>query len=77
MFIVSQIAAKQENEDLKKAFAELDHDGDGQLTREELVQGYTKIYGDEKRAIVEVEAFLEIVDANKNGKLDFIGKSDI
>lgn len=42
-FIASQITSKEDNEELEKAFKSLDTDGNGVLSREELVVGYQKM----------------------------------
>lgn len=38
-FIVSQITTQQERDELQKTFQSLDKDGNGILTRDELVEG--------------------------------------
>ena len=56
--------------ELDKVFRELDINGDGTLSKEELLEGYRKFYGgdfDEK----EVEALIEMGDTNGDGVLDF------
>lgn len=38
-FIVTQISSQHEKEELQRAFQELDKDGNGILSRDELMQG--------------------------------------
>lgn len=39
-FIACQVSSKEELDELKKAFAALDKDGNGTLSKEELIKGY-------------------------------------
>jgi len=43
MFIVNYMSSKEEKQELMKTFQLLDTNGDGKLSREELVAGYAKI----------------------------------
>lgn len=49
----------------------MDKNADGKLTKEELVDGYTKIYGDS--AGIEVDKILARVDADGSGEIDYSG----
>ncbi len=77
MCIVSQLMAKKERESLRQAFETLDLDGNGTLTREELIKGYTKMYGCVNRALVEVDRVMLNADIDKNGTIDYSGKREL
>ena len=71
MFIASQLMRRQEKENLTKIFMALDKNGDGSLTREELLEGYTKLYKNKERARNEVESLMAIADVDNNGLIDY------
>jgi len=72
VFITSQLTSHEEKEKLLKTFGALDTDGDGQLTRDELCQGYIKISGmSEEEAKEEVKRIMMTVDANESDALDY------
>ena len=56
MYIVTQLMGKKEKEDLKQTFMALDKNADGKLSREELIEGYTTLYGSVEQAIKEATA---------------------
>lgn len=58
--------------DLQKAFKALDKNSDGKLSRDELIDGYRKIYGE--LAEEEVDKILAKVDSNGSGEIDYSGK---
>lgn len=51
-------------------FFTIDADGDGTLEREEVLDGMTQLYGEEK-ARQEVERIFEIADTDGSGRIDF------
>ena len=55
-----------------KVFKALDKNQDNKLSKDELVEGYRKIYGD--MAEEEVNKILEKVDADGSGEIDYSGK---
>ena len=55
--------------ELQKAFKVLDTNCDGKLSRDELIDGYRKIYGE--LAESEVDKILARVDANGSGEIDY------
>ena len=71
MFIASQLMSKKEKERLRNIFMALDKDGDGSLTREELLEGYTDMYKDPEKAQAEVEALMAVADVDNNGLIDY------
>ena len=72
-YLVNQLAQKEDLIELQKAFKALDKNSDGKLSRDELVEGYRKIYGE--LAESEVDKILSKVDSNGSGEIDYSGKS--
>ncbi|EGR29296.1 protein kinase domain protein [Ichthyophthirius multifiliis] len=70
-FIASQMVSQNDKEELQKSFRSLDINGDGILSKDELVQGYFQVCGDKEKAIAQVEKILAEVDTNNSGKVDF------
>ena len=73
MYIVTQLLSKKERDELQQTFMALDKNADGKLSREELVEGYTTIYGDVERASKEVDTIMDKVDVDHNGYIDYSG----
>jgi calcium-dependent protein kinase len=69
-FLVTHMSSREEKAELLKAFQELDTNGDGKLTREELVEGFKKFIGPED-AEKEVDAIMKAVDGNASGAIDY------
>ena len=69
-FIVSQLASKDEMNELSRAFKALDKNSDGKLSREELIEGYSKIMG-ELAAEEQVDNIMKIADADGSGEIDY------
>ena len=68
-FIVSQLTNKEELLELQKAFQALDKNSDGKLTRAELIEGYSKLYGD--MAEDEVDNIMKLADFDGNGEIEY------
>ena len=73
MYNATQLLGKKEKEELQLTFTALDKNGDGKLSRAELIEGYTKLYGDSVRAIREVNSIMTQVDVDGNGFIDYSG----
>lgn len=69
-FITTQLVSKQEQEELMKVFQALDNNGDGKLTKEELIQGYSQTM-DLATAQEEMKKIMELADTDLNGKIDY------
>lgn len=68
-FIVSQLASKEEMDQLQKAFKALDINKTGVLSREELLIGYRQLMGDLAEA--EVDRIMLLADTDKSGAIDY------
>ena len=68
-FIVSQLASKEEMNELQKAFKALDLNRNGVLSRDELLIGYRDIMGD--MAEVEVDRIMAMADSDNSGSIDY------
>jgi len=73
MYIVTQLTSKKEKEELQKTFNALDENGDGKLSRAELIQGYTKTFNDPEIAAKEVDRIMKAVDVDGSGFIDYSG----
>jgi calcium-dependent protein kinase len=71
MYIATQLVSKKEKEELQQTFMALDKNADGKLSREELIEGYTKIYANEEKAMTEVENIMKNVDVDRNGYIEY------
>ena len=68
-FIINQLVLKDERSELEKQFKEWDLNGDGVLSKDEIVKGYKKTYGkvDEN----EIENMIKSIDLDGNGVIDY------
>ena len=64
---------KKEKEELQQTFMALDKNADGKLSWEELLEGYTTIYGNKERAKREADSIMKKVDVDHNGYIDYSG----
>jgi Ca2+-binding EF-hand superfamily protein len=65
------MTSQRDKDELMKAFSALDADGNGILSREELISGYKQIYPSftETKIIKTVDDLMDQVDVNKRGNL--------
>ncbi len=68
-FIINQLILKDERSELEKQFKEWDTNGDGVLSRDEIIRGYKKTYGkvDEN----EIDNMIKSIDLDGNGVIDY------
>lgn len=69
-FIASQLVSKEEKEHLEKLFKSLDKNGDGHLSKEEILEGYEDNFGvpiNEE----EVDKMFKNIDIDGNGSIDY------
>lgn len=71
LFIASQLMDRKEKDRLTEIFVALDKNGDGCLTKEELVEGYKNLYKDKERARREAETLMAVADVDNNGLIDY------
>ena len=69
-FINNHLSSSEERERLDDIFHYLDKNGDGVLSMEELVNGYSKIYGKALGEKIAKDPF-DKLDVNNNGTLDY------
>lgn len=72
-FIACQVSSKEELDELKKTFAALDKDGNGALSKDELIKGYrdTMPTMDEEQIRKIVEDIMDQADVNNQGEINF------
>jgi calcium-dependent protein kinase len=73
-FIVCQLSTKKEMEELHKTFKAIDKNSNGLISKEELIEGYTKMYSDTmSKSDIEDEAkkLFEAADTDGSGEIDY------
>ena len=69
-FIASQLLTKAEKENLAKIFKAIDKNGDGKLSKEEILEGYDSFFG-KNLDKTDVEKMFDAVDIDKSGYIDY------
>lgn len=69
-FITTQFISANDTKDLREVFRNMDKNGDGKLSKEELLDEYLKIMG-ESEAKEEVDRIMKEVDSDNNGFIDY------
>lgn len=72
LFLIRHMSTKDERNLLLKAFHALDLNGDGKLSREELIAGYKQIMGCEDPE-AQVDAIMKALDCNNSGSIEYTG----
>ena len=68
-YIINQLITKEERADLEKQFVEWDKNGDGVLSKEEIIEGYKNAYGSVDED--EINNMIKSVDLDGNGVIDY------
>ena len=69
-YLVTQCVHEKEIRDLNEIFNCLDKNGDGKLSREEIMQYYLQDYGQEEAEAI-VDRIIQNLDSDKNGFIDY------
>ena len=69
-FIASHLTKDEEKRDLDKIFKEIDIDGDGNLSKEEIMLGYEKQFG-VPISEEQVDEMFAKIDLDGNGTIDY------
>ncbi len=73
-YMADHFVTLEQEQRTRQVFEMLDVNGDGQLSREELLEGYKILLGgDVEEAKIEVESTMNQLDMNKNGTIDYKG----
>jgi calcium-dependent protein kinase len=71
LYIMTQLISNKEKDDLRKVFESMDINHDGQLSKDELIEGYTKISKSRVEAEAMVNEIMAEADPDGNGVLDY------
>ena len=69
-FMIQHFMTQKEAQELNEAFNQLDVDGSGTLSKEELLEGYRMIYGDNFDES-EIDALMNMADENEDGSISY------
>jgi calcium-dependent protein kinase len=69
-YMVNHLVTKEDKNELLELFQNFDLNGDGVLTKEEIINGYKQILGDVE-AELEAERIMKEVDLDKSGTIDY------
>jgi len=73
-YLAGHVISKDEEKRLRDIFTMLDKNGDGQLSEQEIIEGYKALCGgNEEVALEEAKKIMENIDINKNGSIDYNG----
>lgn len=69
-FIASQLVGREEKEHLEKIFKSIDKNGDGHLSKEEILEGYEDHFG-VPISEEDVDRMFRNIDVDGNGTIDY------
>lgn len=71
-FIATQLATKEERDEMQQVFKSLDTDSSGTLSRSELINGFHILYGHRmENAEAEADRIMREVDVDGSGEIDY------
>ncbi|OMJ70581.1 hypothetical protein SteCoe_31417 [Stentor coeruleus] len=68
-FVTSQYASLKETKELREVFLSLDKDGDGKISKEELLEAFKNTIGEIEE--IEIERIMGEIDSDNNGFIDY------
>ena len=71
MYLATHMLEDKKKSELQKIFKTLDRNGDGFLTRDELIMGFNDIIGEHENVSNEVDKIIAEVDVDLNGKINY------
>jgi len=69
-YIVHNLTNKDDLDEIRKVFTEFDENGDGKLTKDELIKGLSRVISPEE-AKKEVFRIMDMIDGDGNGFIEF------
>lgn len=69
-YMANHLVSEEELKKLNDVFKVLDVDNSGKLSKQELLEGYNKIEGN-NMSIKELEELFELADADHSGEIDY------
>lgn len=70
-FLVNQLTSKEEEQELMDQFLTIDSDGDGKLSKEDLLKAYAKSGKDPKEAEIIVNNIMKNADKTGSGEINY------
>ena len=70
-YIANYVTTAQNNQALRDTFQMLDKDNDGVLSKQELLNGLSKVYGKKAFLHEQIDQLLNNIDLNGNGVIDY------
>jgi len=72
-YCASQQLTQKAEAKIRKLFDIFDTNKDGKLTKDDLIEGYTKLFGDAKKAKKEVDYVMKNISFNRSGVIEYNG----
>ncbi len=76
-YIASRQLPQKAEKKIRKLFDFYDTDGDGQISKRELVAGCKLLYGNTRNASKDAERILSHITLNKNGNIGYNGEAGV
>ncbi len=70
-YLVHQVNINEINKKLSRVFKELDDNGDGILSYEEIKKGFKAFFGDSANVDKEFEKLIQIIDKDSSGSIEY------
>jgi len=70
-YLVHQVNLNEMNKKLSRVFKELDDNGDGILSYEEIKKGFIQYFGESENIDKEFEDLINIIDKDKSGSIEY------